>query len=199
MNPSIEADQRLRELALSVARNAVGPNNPIGSVLASEALTQAEYDRISPNPTYQKYLSAYTKDLTENGFSFAAKAQVLAEDLLPIAHALVKDPDVAGPARVKMMENLVEWAGLKPKQSVMATGGVGYSIVINIPSAGVEMTANQNMRHMGAADAIDVPVITIPSNPSPTLPSDVPGPAKTSTIRMEEPADYEYAGDDFTS
>lgn len=199
MNPSIEADQRLREIALSVARNAVGPNNPIASVLAAEALTQSEYDRISPNPTFQKYVAAYTKDLTENGFSFAAKSQVLAEDLLQTAYNLVKDPDVAGPARVKMMENLVEWAGLKPKQSVMATGGVGYSIVINIPSAGVEMTANQKLHHMGKADAIDVPTITLPSAASPTLPSDVPGPPRTSSIQLQEPADYEYAGDDFTS
>lgn len=196
MNTSIEADQQLRELALAVARNAVGPNNPLSQVLAGEAITQYEYDLIATNPTFQKYVAGYTKDLTENGFSFAAKAQVLAEDLLPVAHALVKDPDVAGPARVKMLENLVEWAGLKPKAAASVASGSGYSIVINIPGAGIEMQANQHGVRLGRADAIDVPTIVVPAAPPVASMADVPGAAKVTAIHFDEPEDYDYAGDD---
>jgi hypothetical protein len=202
MNPAIEADQTLRELALAIARNAVGPNNPLATVLAGEAITQTEYDRIKDNPTFQRYVAGYTKDLTENGFSFAAKSQVLAEELLPVAYALVKDPDVAGPARVKMMENLVEWAGLKPKaQAATIGGGTGFSITINIPSAGIAMQANQNAVTMGRPkDAIDVPVIEVPTAPTPeqapAVPAATPVPKRTSAIRFDEPEDFEYAGDD---
>lgn len=200
MNPAIEADQTLRELALAIARNTVGPNNPLPSVLAAQAVTQSEYDLIKTNPTFQKYVAGYTKDLTENGFSFAAKAQVLAEDLLPTAYQLVKDPDVAGPARVKMLENLVEWAGLKPKVAVNQTGGgTGFSIVINVPSAGIAMQANQNGVTLGRPkDVIDIPTIEVPAAPvAEQAPAVPPAPTKrASAVRFDEPVDYEYAGDD---
>ena len=199
MNSAIDADQTLRELALAVARNAVGPNNPLPTVLAGEAITQSEYDRIAVNPTFQKYVAGYTKDLTENGFSFAAKAQVLAESLLPTAYKLVMDSEVAGPARVKMMENLVDWAGLKPKaQSAVVGSGTGFSITINIPSAGIALQANQHSVTMGRpADAIEVPVIEVPTAPetmqAPAVP---PSSKRPSVVRFDEPEDYEYAGDD---
>lgn len=206
MNSAIDADQTLRELALAVARNAVGPNNPLSTVLAGEAITQTEYDRIAVNPTFQKYVAGYTKDLTENGFSFAAKAQVLAESLLPTAYKLVNDPDVAGPARVKMLENLVEWAGLKPKaQAAVAGSGTGFSITINIPSAGIALQANQHSVTMGRPEAIEVPTIEVPTTPetmqAPAVPVHAPvldlgRERRASTVRFDEPEDYEYAGDD---
>lgn len=180
-----------------------GPNNPLVTVLAGEAITQSEYDRIAVNPTFQKYVAGYTKDLTENGFSFAAKAQVLAESLLPTAYKLVMDSEVAGPARVKMMENLVDWAGLKPKaQSAVVGSGTGFSITINIPSAGIALQANQHSVTMGRpTDAIEVPVIEVPTAPEtmqapavPTAPA--PTPKRPSAVRFDEPEDYEYAGDD---
>lgn len=200
MNHALTADQALRELALAIARNAVGPNEPLGVVLAAEAITQSEYDRISQNPTFKRYVAGYTKDLTENGFSFAAKAQVLAESLLPVAHQIVMDPDVAGPARVKMLENLVEWANLKPKTAQGPTAGVGYSITINIPTAGIELQANHNAQAVKKLqDVVEVPVIGIPAAPrevaqAPAVP---PVPEKrVSVVRFDEPADTEYAGDD---
>lgn len=203
MNHALIADQTLRELALAVARNAVGANEPIATVLAAEAILPSEYARIETNPTFQRYVGAYTKDLTENGFSFAAKSQVLAEDLLPIAHALVKDPDVAGPARVKMLENLVEWAGLKPKAAAVQTAGAGYSITINIPSAGIELQSNQNaMAVKKLQDVIEVPVINIPNAPREAAQApDIPPTTekRASNITFDEPDTYEYAGEDAIS
>lgn len=199
MNPSIAADTELRELALAVARNAVGPNLPIASVLAGQAITQSEYDRIKTNPTFQKYVTAYENDLRENGFSFAAKAKVLAEHLLPEAFNLVKDKDVSGPARVKMLENLVDWAGLKPRQDAASlVAGTGFSIQIVIPSAGVALQATQTQSNrLANADANPLPVIEVPAAPALAVSAPtIPGPARTSSIRFDEPEDYEYAGDD---
>lgn len=199
MNPSIAADTELRELALAVARNAVGPNLPIASVLAGQAITQSEYDRIKTNPTFQKYVAAYEKDLSENGFSFAAKAKVLAEHLLPEAFNLVKDKDVSGPARVKMMENLVDWAGLKPRQDAAAlVAGTGFSIQIVIPSAGVAVNATQTARNRrDNGDSPLQPVIEVPATPTLAVSAPtIPGPARVSAVRFDEPEDYEYAGDD---
>jgi len=132
MHPSILADQNLRELALAEARNALGPNEPLSTFLTHECLTLQEFEAISRNPQYQRYLKDYKADLTENGFSFAAKARVLAEDLLADVYRMAKDVDTPAAMRVKTLENLVDWGRLAPKQTAEVAAGPGYSITINL-------------------------------------------------------------------
>lgn len=136
MHSAIYADTLLRSVALSVARNEVGARRPLNEIIASEGITAAEYDQISKNPQFKRYYTQYCKDLSENGFSFEAKSKVLAEDLLPEAYRMARDPDVPAPVRAKMIENIVEWGNLKPKASQLAvTGGSGFSISINFPDS----------------------------------------------------------------
>ena len=136
MHSAIYADTLLRSVALSVARNEVGAKRPLAEIIASEGITAAEYDQISKNPQFARYYKQYCKDLQENGFSFEAKSKVLAEDLLPIAYAMARDPDVPAPVRAKMIENIVDWGNLKPKQGQLAvTTGSGFSIAINFPDS----------------------------------------------------------------
>jgi hypothetical protein len=119
-----------------VARNEVGAKRPLTEIIASEGITAAEYDQISKNPLFKRYYTQYCKDLQDNGFSFEAKSKVLAEDLLPIAYAMARDPDVPAPVRAKMIENIVDWGNLKPKQGQLAvTTGSGFSIAINFPDS----------------------------------------------------------------
>jgi hypothetical protein len=181
MHSSIHSDQVLRELALSIARNTVGAQLPIHGVIAGEGLTQTEYDQIAANPQYKRYLEAYTTELKENGFSFAAKSRVLAEDLLPVAYHMAKDPDVPAATRAKMIENLVDWGDLKPKNTANSTAGPGFSITINLPS-----TANSAPKTL-------VLEAETPENP----PQIAETPQKTP-ILLVEADDYEYAGDDYT-
>lgn len=136
MHSAIYADTLLRSVALSVARNEVGARRPLNEIIASEGITATEYDQISKNPQFKRYYTQYCKDLSENGFSFEAKSKVLAEDLLPEAYRMARDPDVPAPVRAKMIENIVEWGNLKPKASQLAvTGGSGFSISINFPDS----------------------------------------------------------------
>lgn len=136
MHSAIYADTLLRSVALSVARNEVGAKRPLAEIIASEGITAAEYDQISKNPLFKRYYTQYCKDLQDNGFSFEAKSKVLAEDLLPIAYAMARDPDVPAPVRAKMIENIVDWGNLKPKQGQLAvTTGSGFSIAINFPDS----------------------------------------------------------------
>lgn len=181
MHSSINSDQLLRELALSIARNNVGAQLPIHNVIAGEGLTQTEYDQIAANPQFKRYLEAYTTELRENGFSFAAKSRVLAEDLLPTAYHMAKDPDVPAATRAKMIENLVDWGDLKPKNSAISTAGPGFSITINLPST--------------------------PTSASKTLVLEAETPQNTheiaenlqkTPILLIEDENYEYAGDDYT-
>lgn len=136
MHSAIYADTLLRSVALSVARNEVGARRPLNEIIASEGITATEYDQISKNPQFMRYYTQYCKDLSENGFSFEAKSKVLAEDLLPEAYRMARDPDVPAPVRAKMIENIVEWGNLKPKASQLAvSGGSGFSISIKFPDS----------------------------------------------------------------
>jgi hypothetical protein len=180
MNNSINADQVLRELALAIARNNVGAMRPIAEILAGEGLTQSEYDAISANPQFKRYVDSYTKEMQESGFSFAAKSRILAEDLLPTAYHMVRDPDTPAAVRAKIIENFVEWGDLKPKNSAISTAGPGFSITINIPS-----TANSSPKTIVLeAESTEI---------SPKIAENVQKPV----LFLAEDENYEYAGDDY--
>ena len=154
----------------------MGAKLPIHSVIAGEGLTQTEYDQIAANPQFQRYLEAYTNELRDNGFSFSAKSRVLAEDLLPTAYHMAKDPDVPAATRAKMIENLVDWGDLKPKTSGISTAGPGFSITINLPS-----TPNSAPKTLVLeAEAQEIVEKALPQ-----------------PMLLIEGDEYEYAGDDY--
>jgi hypothetical protein len=184
---TITADTLLRSLALSIARNAVGAMRPLSEVLAAEGMVQSEYDLIAQNSQFKRYVDAYTADLKENGYSFAAKSKVLAEDLLPTAYHMARDPETPAAVRAKILENLVEWADLKPKKTQDAAGGPSFSITFNIPGLPA-----QTISQKAVVDVTEVPEIA-------GLPHfDSPEPLPRPKIELAEPEDYEYAGEDYT-
>jgi hypothetical protein len=183
MHSSINADQLLRELALSIARNSVGAQRPIHEVIAGEGLTQTEFDAISTNPQYQRYVDAYTKELRESGFSVQAKAKLLLEDLLPTMYHLAKDVDAPAAARVKIFENFAELADAKPKNTVQNTAGPGFTITFNIPGT------QQNQPQTIVLEAENV-------EKTPEIAQKLQISAPKQPILLSEGDDYEYAGDD---
>lgn len=158
----------------------MGAMRPIAEILAGEGLTQQEYDSISVNPQFTRYVDSYTKEMQENGFSFAAKARVLAEDLLPTAYHMVRDPDIPAAVRAKIIENFVEWGELKPKNNAISTAGPGFSITINIPS-----TANSSPK-----------TIVLEAETPEKAPQIAENVQKTALFLAED-ENYEYAGDDY--
>lgn len=190
MHPSILADRNLRELALAEARNALGPNEPLSTFLTQECITLVEYEAIAKNPQYQRYLKDYKADLTENGFSFAAKSRVLAEDLLADIYRMAKDPDAPAAMRVKTLENLVDWGRLAPKATAEVASGPGYSITINLGnSPKTEQITLENVEK----EPIQV---VIPRSSAPkTLPATLPRPAVTHPMIDDDTAMYYVAED----
>lgn len=174
-----------------MARNNVGAAEPLPVVLAQEGITQAEYDTITTNPQYTRYLDTYTRELKENGFSFAAKCRVLAEELLPTLYKIATDTDAPAAARVKSIENLVTWADLKPKENASLSAGAGFSISININGSTTTVSASANPSTLPQADVVDVPVVSLPAEPV------LQRPVRNFTpLALLEPDDYVYAGDD---
>jgi len=131
---SIVQDTQLRTIALAFARNKLGANVAVEQLLPALGIEEDEYEILAENPQFGRYVEAYTAELQENGFSFAAKARILAEDLLPDAYKMAKDREISPAVRAKMIENLVEWGDLKPKNNTnLAAPGAGFSITINLP------------------------------------------------------------------
>jgi len=191
LHPSINADHLLRSLALSVARNLVGAMRPTAEIIASEGLTQTEYDQIALNPQFQQYVEAYKAELKDTGFSFSAKSRVLAEDLLPSAYHMARDPDVPAAVRAKILENLVDWGDLKPKNTSNAGAGPGFSITINIPTVGqtpaqtivLEAENAENLQKTSKFNEDEIKMLGLP---------------RKQEILLAEGDDYVYAGDDYT-
>ena len=180
MHSSINADYVIRGLALAVARNAVGAMRPVYEIITAEGITQPEYDAISVNPQFTNYVDSYTSELKSNGFSFAAKSRLLAEDLLPTAYHMARDMDTPAAVRAKIIENFVDWGDLKPKNSAISAAGPGFSITINIPS-----TANSVEQTLVLeAESTEI---------NPQIAENVQKPA----ILLLEDEEYEYAGDDY--
>jgi hypothetical protein len=184
LHSSINADHLLRSLALSVARNLVGAMRPTSEIIASEGLTQTEYDEIAKNPQFQHYVDAYKAELKDSGFSFSAKSRVLAEDLLPSAYHMARDPDVPAAVRAKILENLVDWGDLKPKNTSNAGAGPGFSITINIPTVG-QTPAKTIVLEAETAENMQKTVENAEITEKPT-------------ILLIEDENYVYAGDDYT-
>lgn len=180
MHSSINADHLLRSLALSVARNLVGAMRPTAEIIASEGLTQTEYDEIAKNPQFQQYVDAYKTELKDTGFSFSAKSRVLAEDLLPSAYHMARDPDVPAAVRAKILENLVDWGDLKPKNSSNVGAGPGFSITINIPNVGQTPAKTIVLEAETPQKALEIAENT-----------------QKPTVFLIEDENYEYAGDDY--
>lgn len=175
---AVRADQFLRSLALSVARNRVGANRPIGEVLTAEGVTEQEFITLADNPQFKRYVESYVADLKENGFSFSAKSKVLAEDLLPVAYHMARDEETPAAVRAKIIENLVEWADLKPKKTAEVAQGNGYSITINIPGG-----IPQQIESKRAEVIEEAPTLELPSR-------------KRAPIELDDDIDPEYPDED---
>lgn len=190
MHPSILADRNLRELALAEARNALGPNEPLSTFLTHECITLVEYEAIAKNPQYIRYLKDYKTDLAENGFSFAAKSRVLAEDLLADIYRMAKDTDTPAAMRVKTLENLVDWGRLAPKVTLDAPSGPGYSITINL-------NGQQKTEQITPENEVKEPIqVVIPRSATPKpLPITLPRPEITHPMIDDDTAVYYTAED----
>jgi hypothetical protein len=194
MHSSINADQLLRGLALSIARNNVGAMRPTHEIAAAEGLTQTEYDAISQNPQFKRYVDQYETELKDSGFSFAAKSRILAEDLLPTAYHMARDPDTPAAVRRQIIADMVEWGELKPKNNAQVASGPGFSITFNIPSIGQTPAQTVVLEAQNSPNLIENDEKTVED--AVLVPDLTPLALPRAKIELTEPDDYEYGGDD---
>lgn len=143
------------ELALIIARNQVGEKLPVLEVLEQHDIDSSTAEQYLSDPLFVADVKRLAKQLTESGQGFEAKCRILAEDVLKTAYHIIQDADTPATTRMKGIENLVEWGGLKPKPSaaINPNGGNGFTIQIVIPQA-VQAAAIAE----GVQDTIRTPV-----------------------------------------
>lgn len=141
----IRSDEDIKRLALIVARNHVGPNDPIDEVLAEFGEDPSALADLLDDPVFKKYVKQYTQELQDKGLSFKLKSRLLAEDALAVIYGMVNDPDMPAVARLRAFELLAKYGGYDvdlnvqeketlSKMGVRAESGPTFSITFNIPS-----------------------------------------------------------------
>lgn len=149
----VHAEIDKEQLALAIARNQVGEKLPVQEILQQQGVTEAVADKYLSDPTFVAYVKRMAKELTEAGFGFEMKSRILAEEALKTVYKIVNDPDAPDAVRMKGIENLVEWGGLKPKNTAAtgANAGPGFTIQIVVPQAVREAAIAE-----GVQDAIKI-------------------------------------------
>ena len=88
------------------------------------------------SPAFLVLLQQTSKDLLENGVSFRTKAKVLANDLLPYAHAIATDPEQSAAVRADLVKWSAKVAGFEPREK--EEGKIGGGFTLSITFAGQE-------------------------------------------------------------
>jgi hypothetical protein len=162
------------KIAFDVARNQCGARAPVEDLLVDMGLTPLEFETLCDDSLFKRKVREFTKELTENGSSFALKAQIQAEDLLKTQYRIAKDPDTPPAVAITAISNTVRWAGLDRKASdaVGEAGASGpkISISIKLNSSSAEtttITASVSSTEDEPEDAQEVEVVeVVPEKPA---------------------------------
>lgn len=144
-------------IAFDVARNQLGPRLPVEELLPSLGITEADFEELCNDSLFKRKVKEYAKELTENGTSFALKAQLQAEDLLKTQYRIARDPDTPPSVAVAAIANTVRWAGFDKKagtdtDSNDSNRGPRISININLANAGTRGKPAEGVTIEGIAE-----------------------------------------------
>lgn len=137
------------KVAFEVARNQVGPKHPVDSLLADIGVSPDEFAELCEDALFKRKVKEYAKELTENGTSFALKAQIQAEALLKTQYRIATSPDTPPAVAVSAIANTVRWAGLEKKASdgTLGTNTGGPRIAINIDLSAANRLSIETIEH----------------------------------------------------
>ena len=136
--------------ALSVARNQVGPRRPVEELMMDLGLTEHEFELLCEDHLFKRKVREFAKELTENGSSFALKAQVQAEELLKTNFRIAKDPDTPPAVAVQAINSVVRWAGFDKRPD---GGGEDVS---NRPKISISISLGDNTKTVDVTPTIDI-------------------------------------------
>lgn len=130
--PRIKVDASA--IAYALARNECGEKLHISNALVALGLdpTDPSLRVLLMSEAFKKRYAGFVAELKANGESFKLKARVQAEELLKTQWEIIQDKAAPHAVRMKGIENVVEWADLKPRKAVENTAPTQISITIDL-------------------------------------------------------------------
>lgn len=130
----ITTDDGLKAIALAVARNKVGIDDPIEEILLAEGVDPLLFDKLLDDKVFQRYIKLYVKELTEAGMSFKMKNRVLVEDAIAHVYNIIRDGEQPAMARIKGFETMAKYAGFDAEIAAETPQNAQFHITFNVPS-----------------------------------------------------------------
>lgn len=155
-------------VAFALARNECGEKLPLADVLQALGLDtkSVAVRNLLTSEMFKAQCASYVRELKETGESFRLKARVQAEELLRTHWALIHDTEAPHTVRMKGIENVVEWADLKPKKVTEQAAPPAISIHIDL-SAGNPGNTQAHVIDITPEDTKNAAIVQRPADTSP--------------------------------
>jgi hypothetical protein len=121
-----------------LAEMASGFEDPV-RVAARYGYDQAAYDTLTSQEWFVQAVEAKRAELRRSGWTFKAKAALMAEDMLEETYLAAKQSDSVG-TKLEVAKYLTKIADLEPRTNAPVASGPGFSITINLPNASAAHT-----------------------------------------------------------
>lgn len=121
-----------------LAEIASGFEDPV-RIAARYGYDQAAYDTLTSQDWFTNSIEAKRAELRRSGWTFKAKAALMAEDMLEETYLAAKQSDSVG-TKLEVAKYLTKIADLEPRTNAPVATGPGFSITINLPATAAHNT-----------------------------------------------------------
>jgi hypothetical protein len=102
-------------------------------ILARHGLTEKDYTQLADLPAFRLELMKISKEIRENGLSFARKSAYQAESYLEDLDLLMQNVDTPPSIKLDIFKTLAKMGGLEPKDAKAdGNGAPSFNLQINI-------------------------------------------------------------------
>ena len=126
------------ELALALARNALGMKLPITELLTQLGIDPNSMLALANNQSFKDMVKSYRAELEKDGEGIRLKSAVALEHSIPKLYALVHNDDTPANVVVQGIKQMADMAAINKQDTIMPTGS---GFVVNINLSGLDKLA----------------------------------------------------------
>lgn len=119
------------ELALALARNALGMQLPVADLLKQLGIDPKTLLRLSKSEAFTSMVKQYRAELEKDGEGIRLKSAVALEHSIPRLYALIHNHDTPGNVVVQGVKQLADMADIN-KRSQEVAPGTGFQVNIDL-------------------------------------------------------------------